>query len=415
VLLTNFALDHRGGSDLYVRDVAQALLARGHEPVVFSPRLGTVADDLRAATVTVVDDLRDLDTAPDVIHGQHHVPTMTALLRYPRTPAVFFCHGWLPWEEKPPRFPRILRYVAVDHACRERVTLEAGIPESAVEVILNFVDLRRFRERPPLPARPARALVFSNQASEATHLPAIREACRVRGISVDVAGRDSGRVAVRPEDVLPGYDLVFAKARCAIEALATGAAVVACDANGLGPLVTTRNLETLRCLNFGFRTLRQPVTPEAVGRAVDEYDDTDAARVTREMRRTAGLDEAMGRIVAVYDSAIAAARDPSFAADPVEESRAASRYLHGLGREITATGEIGRQNVSLLAQMDRLAHDAAGLASETGAQRVRLQDLEAARAEYDWMRESATWRARAAVLGWPGVKTLYRALSRATR
>src|SRR2546430_4332475 len=32
-----------------------------------------------------------------------------------------FCHGWLPWEETPPHFPRILRYVAVDHTCRDRL------------------------------------------------------------------------------------------------------------------------------------------------------------------------------------------------------------------------------------------------------------------------------------------------------
>jgi len=348
----------------------------------------------------VVDDLRDLETPPDVIHGQHHLPTMTALLRYPRTPAVFFCHGWLPWEEKPPRFPRILRYVAVDHACRDRVILEAGIPEARVEVILNFVDLRRFRERPPLPPRPARALVFSNQASEATHLPAIREACRERGISVEVAGRDSGRVALRPEEVLPGYDLVFAKARCAIEALATGAAVVACDFNGLGSLVTSSNFERLRNLNFGVRALRQPVTREALLQEIDGYDAADARAVTREIRRTAGLDQAVDRIVAAYGSVLAAARDPAYVIDPDEESRAASRYLHGLGREITATGEVGRQNLGLLAQVDQLACDVGRLA--------------AARSEYDWMRGSATWRARATILGWPGVRTLYRALTRAT-
>ena len=41
----------------------------------------------------------------------------------------------------------------------------------------------------------------------------------------------------RPEELLPKYDLVFAKARCALEAMATGCAVVLCDFAGLGSMV----------------------------------------------------------------------------------------------------------------------------------------------------------------------------------
>lgn len=56
VLLTNHTLGDRGGSDLFVRDVAASLLSRGHRPV-YSPLLGTVAEDLRVATVPVTSDL----------------------------------------------------------------------------------------------------------------------------------------------------------------------------------------------------------------------------------------------------------------------------------------------------------------------------------------------------------------------
>jgi hypothetical protein len=97
ILLTNTTLGDRGGSSLYIRDVATALLARGHHPIVYSPLLGTVAEDLRIATVPVVDNLDAVGVAPDVIHGQHHMETMTALLHFPGVPAVFCCHGWLPW------------------------------------------------------------------------------------------------------------------------------------------------------------------------------------------------------------------------------------------------------------------------------------------------------------------------------
>ncbi|HYX40818.1 MAG TPA: glycosyltransferase, partial [Pyrinomonadaceae bacterium] len=215
VLITNQALDQRAGTELYVRDVATALLRRGHAPVVYSPRLGAVAREIRAATVPVVDDLDALAFTPDIIHGQHNLETMTALLRFPTVPAVFFCHGWQDWREAPPRFPRLLRYVAVDETCRDRLLCEHAIPEARVRLLLNFVDLERFKPRGPLPARPQRALVFGNNAHQETYLVEVRAACARAGIELDVTGWRNGNASAQPEQLLGQYDLVFAKARCA--------------------------------------------------------------------------------------------------------------------------------------------------------------------------------------------------------
>src|SRR5262249_52888507 len=151
-----------------------------------------------------------------------HVETMTALLRFPNTPAVFFCHGWIPWEETPPKHPRILRFVAVDETCRDRLACESGVAEERVSVVLNSVDMDQFVPRAPLPLKPERALVFSNGASESTHVGAVREACRRRRLALDVVGAESGNVSTKPHELLRQYDIVFAKARCALEALAVG-------------------------------------------------------------------------------------------------------------------------------------------------------------------------------------------------
>jgi len=67
ILLTNYTLADRGGSDLYVRDVATALLERGRMPFVYSPLDGTVADELRLATIPVVDNLDGLGEVPNLI------------------------------------------------------------------------------------------------------------------------------------------------------------------------------------------------------------------------------------------------------------------------------------------------------------------------------------------------------------
>ena len=329
ILITNHGLKERAGSELYVRELALWLLRNGHSPIVYSSKLGEVASEIRQATVPVVDDLADVAVQPDLIHGQHHVETMTALLHFPHTPAVFFCHGWLPWEETPPHFPRILRYVAVDDTCRDRLVCEHGIEEEVVRVILNFVDLKRFVPRGELSAKPRRALVFSNSASETTYVANVREACRRAGISLDVVGSKAGRTSERPEKILGQYDIVFAKARCALEALAVGTAVVLCDQAGVGPMVTTTELERLRRLNFGIRTLQESVGSDTLEKEIARYDATDAMEVSRRVRRACGSEEALSEIVALYKEVIADYKQRPMP-DLEAESRAAAAYLRQL-------------------------------------------------------------------------------------
>jgi hypothetical protein len=328
ILITNNTLDHRAGSELYVRDLAIGLLKRGHTPIAYSTQLGDVAGDIRAATIPVIDDLDSLTIKPDIIHGQHHLETMTALLRFPGVPAVSFCHGWMPWEELPPKFPRIFQYVAVDHTCRDRLVLECGITSDRVRVLLNFVDLERFKPRGPLPVRPQRALVFSNSANEHTHVPAVREACARHGISLDIIGVSAGSPSNRPEEILGDYDIVFAKARAALEGLAVGAAVVMCDATGSGPMVTTNELDRLRSLNFGVRLLRDPVNPDVLEQQIARYDADDAARVSQLVRKHAGRDAAVDQIISLYGEVIAESQTTTV--DPDEEMRAASDYVRWL-------------------------------------------------------------------------------------
>jgi hypothetical protein len=154
ILFTNHALGVRGGSELWVRDVALELRRRGHETAAYSVRLGAVAEELRAAGVPVVDRPADLPWAPDLLHLHHHLEAMTALAHFPSVPAVYVCHGWRPWEETPCRHPRILEYAAVDQATLETAVRERGIAPERIRLMLNFVDLGRFRPRGPLPVRP---------------------------------------------------------------------------------------------------------------------------------------------------------------------------------------------------------------------------------------------------------------------
>ena len=351
VLITNTSVAGWTGTEMYVRDLALGLLRRGHRPVVYSPRLGELARRLRAATVPVVDDLRHVAAAPDLIHGQHNLETAAAVLNFPGVPAVSFCHGWTFWVDAPPVLPRVRRYVAVDETCLDRLVCECGVPPERTRLVLNSVDLERFRPRAPLPEEPRRALVFSNYADPFTHMHAVRDACARAGVALDVVGSAAGTATDSPESKLGGYDLVFAKGRSALEALAVGAAVVLCDAAGSGPLVTAAEFERLRRLNFGIRALQSPLTAEAIAAQVARYDAADAARVSQLVRASAGLEGMLDEIISLYEEVLEehAAEPPC---DPSEELRATSAYLCWLGEAVRKSqenvmAEVARKSLTL--------------------------------------------------------------------
>jgi hypothetical protein len=300
ILITNNTLAERAGSEMYVRDIALALTRRGWEIVVFSLVLGEVAEELSKASVRVIDDFKALDAPPDIIHGQHHIETCLASLRFPKVPVVYFCHGVIPWEEIPPKLPTIRHYVAVDDAVFDHLVHSHEIPSDRITRIYNFADLARFKPRSPLPERPEKALVFSNSASGVTQLPAIEQACGDLSIRLDVVGRDSGKPCPEPEEILGSYDLVFAKARAAIEAMASGCAVILCDAGGAGPLVTMENVSLLRPWNFGFRTLTLPLSAEYLKSQIRLSQSADATAVSNWIRSHASMDQALPQIEATY-------------------------------------------------------------------------------------------------------------------
>ena len=367
ILITNNTLADRAGTELYVRDLARGFLNRGHTPVAYSSRLGEVANELGAAGVRVVDDLEMVTDPPDIIHGHHHLDTMTAVLHFPSTPAIFLCHGSTPWEEGAPQFPRILRYLAVDHACRDRLVIDHEIPQDRVRVVLNFVDLERFKPRGKLPDRPQRALIFSNQANEFTYVPAVRAACENSGLLLDVVGRALGNACAEPEAVLGNYDIIFAKGRSALEALAVGTAVVLCDAAGAGPMVTTSNVAQLRPLNFGIRALREALNAEVISHEIARYDPTNATTVSGHIRATAGRDEVIDELLSLYHEVI---DEYSQMPEPnrVAEQRAVAAYLRDLAARLFQRDHA----------MQRLA--------------VTENELEVTRAQLEMIRNSRTWR-----------------------
>ncbi len=325
VLITAFDLSRRGGVQLFVRDLAVGLLQQGIDPLAYSPSLGQVATEIRGWSIPVTSSLSTISEAPDVIIGCHHLEMMNSLLRFPECPGIFTLHSF----DAPvvPRFPRIYRYVAVDGLTRNALVSNHGIDPSQVETVLNAVDLERFKPRPPLPAQPKRALLFGNQFARSPGIDVIREACRRSGIEIDLVGR-GGRIESNPETLLPQYDLVFARARCAIEAMASGTAVILAGTTRMGGLVTTADIDRLRPLNFGRRTLQTAIDVNEVLAQIARYDPDDAAEVSRTIRQSSSVEAQSAEMLRVIEDTIEEHREQE--RDVSAEYEALSQYLVSL-------------------------------------------------------------------------------------
>lgn len=226
---------------------------------------------------------------------------------------------------------------------------------------------------------------------------------------------------LHPEQLLGQYDVVFAKARAALEALAVGAAVVLCDAVGLGPLVTTHELDALRRGNFGLRTLRHRHSVEALEDRLRQFDPDDAAEVSRRIRATAGREAALDAILALYrdvldqpasgDEADAAAEGRAAAeflrsVAPIVQQASAAPLRQALHRAEHERAQFAAECEQLRYERDegqRAAADRQMLAAECDALRRSLSDRQheldtvhaaceqAGREQQDWQRQCAAW------------------------
>ena len=414
VLLGICLMANRSGAELFVRDLALGLNRRGHSVIVYAPIMGDMVDELRAQSITCVSSLDNVTTAPDIIIGNTQIETVLCLAQFPGVPAVSICHDRVAQHGTPPHFSRIGSYVAVDANCAERLTLEYGIAPAQVSIIQNGVDTRRFRPRSPLPERPRTAAIFSNYATHGETTESIKRACTAEGVTLEIVGMRSGNQAKRPEEILHRYDLVFAKARCAMEAMAVGCSVVVLEAQGMAGMVTSANVAEWRLWNFGRRLLVRHVIDEArVRDAIGSYSAADAAAVSTYIRNHASLESTVEALERLAMQVLEGKVEPI---PPERELREFARYVHDflLAPDVTRSAYqagILQQKATDDArqEVERASREAERVSRE--AERVR-QEEERARAtrnalldtrekllrtrkKLDALRSSYTWRATA--------------------
>lgn len=370
ILFTNNTLRHRAGSEMVVLDLTKQLRKMGHLPVAYSSDLGPVAEDLKRNCIPVLNDLRDLGFVPDVIHGQHHLDAMTAMLHFPETPAVYVCHGWIPWEETPPVFPNIQRYIAVSELTAEKLRTTNGVAADQISIVRNAIDLDRFRKKLIAPV-PLSAAIFSNYVGAGPFQDLVRGACKKSGIdTLDVIGGRSGNAVRNPEDVLVNYDLVFAIGRSALEAMATGCAVIVASPDGLAGMVDQNNVEDWSKHNFALAIL-DPVrlSEQCLVEEIRKYRPGAIEATSDHIRRHNSLDQAAGHYLTLYREAIArwAEGDRKSAGFRKTQWLSLSRYLANISARVKGAQSLHRQLANSEAELSVLRAEILSLKKDMAA------------------------------------------------
>ena len=296
-------MDAYNGTTVYIKDLVIGLKRLGITPEVFTLRMGPVASELNALGIKVTYRLSELST-PDVIHAHHNIALRKALLKFRNTPVVSWIHDRTSHLDIPLFRSNILQYMAVDYNCKERYCHDFNFMEDEVNVIYNWVNLERFQCKAAVANKPQKALVFSNYANDSNYLPVIKATCDALSIELDTIGKYSNNQTATPEHYLPHYDLIFGKAKAAMEGMATGAAVIVCDFRGLAGLVNPDNFGHFRKFNFGMKLMTRKITHSNLTAEIKAYNEADAIATTQMIREQADFEATLLQIVDMYKKLI---------------------------------------------------------------------------------------------------------------
>ena len=312
VLVTNLKMDGFNGTTMYVKELTHSLLKRGHHVQIYTRVIGEIGKELLLAGIIITDNLKNISFEPDIIHAHNNITAYDALSFYKNTPMVFWIHDKLSPYDFAPLHKNIVNYLCVDYNCKERYRDDFNFDKSDSKVIYNWANIERFHLKEKFQEVPKKALVFSNYATDNNYLVSIKNACADLNITVDVIGKESGNQISNPENYLANYDIVFAKAKAAMEALATGAAVIVSDYKGLAGIVTLKNISHYRKYNFGMKLMKHPNTAVSIKKEILKYNSEEIKAVSNKIRTEIDIEITIDKIINVYKESIASFEKGNF-------------------------------------------------------------------------------------------------------
>ncbi len=342
ILITSHHLVHYGGTELYVYTLAGELQKQGHEVVVFSPLLGEAATRIREAGIRVVDDLEEISSERfDLIHGHHRRPTLLAFCFFPFIPIVYVSHGFvprvLPFEAPPDPPVGAEKFIAVSEEVKTHLVDNFTISERDIEVVVNPVDVERFKPQGQIDQAVRKVLLISSNKNR-VQKELVEQACFRLGLKLEIIGWEKRVWNV--EDYINEADLVVALGRGAMEGLACGRAVVVCHDKVCDGIITEENIDDLLETNFSGKRYGRPTTLETL---IDEFRkyDPGMGRVNRQLALERFDAQRQARkLVEIYQKAIENSPRKEASLTPGEKIGLLESYLIDLAKQSKET-EVG--------------------------------------------------------------------------
>ena len=269
IVIANHSLDFAGGIESYSTTVADQLQRTGHDVVIYAAEDGFTGTVARRMGLRVATSEAWLPSEVDVVLAQDGAAALEMLEFRPTAPQIFFWHSDLFDLHLPPQLDCVTaRIVTLWGGARRKA--EALAVSAPIVELAHPIDVERFKPRRPLRDHP-RAVALGNYLT-GERLRILERACELAGIELELWGLHSENgVTDRPEDAINSADIVFAKAKAAVEAMACGRAVFVFDAFGSDGWVTPDHYARLEASCFAGTGATQPVDEESIASALAAY------------------------------------------------------------------------------------------------------------------------------------------------
>jgi hypothetical protein len=268
-VLGNRLMVEVGGTEVHLVTLADHLRRLGHEAVMYSPELGPYADYARGRGLDVKSKLPELPAECDIVLSQDTLVAYDLAARYPRALHAFRICGDVFDFQLPPQQEGVADLVVVlgDRYTRLAEGCAARTPLVRLRIPVD-VDLRT-----PVGGirnRPQRAVMLGNYGYR---FDWVRSVWGEHGVEVERVGSANGsRPSYDVAAALAGVDVVVAKGRAVLEAMACGRAVYVYDVFGGDGWVTPNAYPALEADHFAGLATDRVIGPAELARDLAEYD-----------------------------------------------------------------------------------------------------------------------------------------------
>lgn len=313
ILLSNFHLQDRGGSELYTLELSSALMEAGHEVAVFCFIPGVISEKIKSRGIRVfVNTDRDFIEAfnPDIVHI-HHLPCVYFLGSLDLNAAfIYSMLGPTNALELPPSNTLgISKFLVVSEEVRTKreKSIDNSIPMITFQ---NWFDDRNFPQQnswtkinqPPRTHLVKKIAVVTNHLDPELKTYLLRLCNEDPSVTWQHFGLPDNVIEMTPEALMP-FDAVITIGRTVLLAAALEKPVFIHDIHGADGWLTEKNFDAIAYNNFSGRTYAQKHSfEEWKKQLLESVNNVDVLTIANRVITDFSLSKRVQQLEALYNT-----------------------------------------------------------------------------------------------------------------